>query len=257
MFESIKSRIAPTPSGYLHVGNAYNFLVIYRESVIKRGGKIHLRIDDADTNRTKDEYLTDIFDSLAWLEIPISSGPKDIKDQKENFSQSLKTREYFSFLNSIPKIYNCSCSRSFLKENTCPCKSKELPFEKFKTSVKLSSPHGEITLWRIEDFPSYHLTSLYDDIDLGINLIIRGEDLTQASIEQFFMAEQIKDKVFTKAVFLHHPLIKDKTGAKISKSAGNQSPSESSLTSWRKRGGTREDLIQHLGFESFKDFLQK
>lgn len=257
MSESIKSRIAPTPSGYLHVGNAYNFLVTYREAVVKRGGTLFLRIDDADQARTKDEYIVDIFESLEWLGIPITSGPKDLDDFKNNFSQSLKKKKYIDFLETIPSLYKCTCSRSFLKDNTCSCKTKGLPFEINKTSIKMNTPIGDITLWRKEDIPSYHLSSLADDIEAGINLIIRGADLEQTSIEQYYIAEQIKDTVFTKSVFLHHPLIKNERGEKISKTAGNQTPSIDSLCSWRSRGASKEDLIQHLGFKSFEDFLLK
>jgi glutamyl-tRNA synthetase len=257
MPESIKSRIAPTPSGYLHVGNAYNFLITYREAVIKRGGELCLRIDDADQARSKDEYINDIFESLEWLGISIKNGPKDLQDFKNNHSQILKRKWYFDFLKKIPSTFNCSCSRKSLQEKICSCKLKELPFEKDKTSIKIKSPRGEIILWRKEDIPSYHLTSLADDIKMKINLIVRGEDLKQSSIEQFYISEQIKDKVFTKAVFIHHPLIKSSTGVKISKSAGNQSPSDDSLITWRKKGASTEDLIQHLGFKSFEDFLLK
>ncbi len=257
MFQSIKSRIAPTPSGYLHVGNAYNFLVTHREAVIKRGGELFLRIDDSDIDRSKDEYIRDIFESLEWLGIKIDHGPKDLVDFKQNFSQSLKTSSYFEFLKKVPNLYNCTCSRSFLKENSCPCIEISLPFEKHKTAVKIDSPHGSFILWRKEDLPSYHLTSLYHDIEMNINFIVRGEDLTQTSIEQFFLAESIKDQVFTKAVFMHHPLIKDAKGQKISKTSGGKTPSRESLISFREQGKSPEDLIQSLGFESMEDFLLK
>ncbi|MFT6071337.1 MAG: glutamyl-tRNA synthetase [Bacteriovoracaceae bacterium] len=257
MFQSIKSRIAPTPSGYLHVGNAYNFLVTYREAVIKRGGELILRIDDSDKDRSKDEYIEDIFESLEWLGIKVNDGPKNLKDFKQNFSQGLKHKEYLEFLKRIPDLYNCSCSRSFLKENSCPCAQSKKPFEKGKTAIKMDSPHGSFILWRKEDLPSYHLTSLYDDIEMNINFIVRGEDLVQTSKEQFFMAERIKDKIFTKAVFLHHPLIQDQEGKKISKSAGTGIPSSESLISFRRQGKTTHDLLKRLGFESMEDFLLK
>lgn len=262
MNQSIKSRIAPTPSGYLHVGNAYNFLVTYRETVIKREGKLHLRIDDSDSTRMRDEYLQDIFETMDWLQIPFDGGPKDPQDFKQNFSQSLKKMRYLEFLESIPNTYACECSRSFLKENHCPCKESELNHTPGKTAVKvtvddlaLKENLGDFILWRKDDLPAYQLASLYDDISENMNLIVRGEDLLSSTKAQFFLAESIGDKVFTHASFLHHPTIKGENGEKISKSQGDSMDSGLCLKHWRSLGKTRDDLLKYFGFESFEDFL--
>ena len=64
----MRTRIAPTPSGYLHVGNAYNFYLIQKYAKEKKG-TILLRIDDFDFDRARDEYIEDIFKALEWLQI--------------------------------------------------------------------------------------------------------------------------------------------------------------------------------------------
>ena len=259
MNQSIKSRIAPTPSGYLHIGNAYNFLVTYREVVHKRDGELALRIDDSDSPRVKDEYIQDIFDSLNWLEIPYTSGPKNIEEFKSKFSQTLKKKQYFIFLEDVPDTYICECSRSFLKENHCPCLESDLVFKPGENSIKLKvhSPQlkeemGDFILWRKDDLPAYQLVSLVEDIGHGTNLVVRGEDLLQSTKAQFYLAEQVKDKVFTKAHFLHHPLVKF-NNEKISKSQGD---SDQSLFHLRNEGKTRDDLLKIFGFSSWEEFLE-
>lgn len=81
-----KTRIAPTPSGYLHLGNIISFLIT---SAIarKHKAKIFLRIDDLDRARVRDIYINDIFETLNFLEITYDEGPKDITDFKSNYSQ--------------------------------------------------------------------------------------------------------------------------------------------------------------------------
>ena len=79
--EKIKlhSRIAPTPSGFLHLGNALNFIFTWLV-VRKNQGKLHLRIDDIDALRFRPEYLQDIFYALEWLGLDWDSGPSGPED---------------------------------------------------------------------------------------------------------------------------------------------------------------------------------
>lgn len=264
MNQSIKSRIAPTPSGLLHLGNAYNFLIVYRETVLKRQGELMLRIDDSDSARIRDEFIQDIFDTLKWLEIPYGSGPIDIEDFKNNYSQSLKKKKYFAALNNIPNTYVCKCSRTFLKENHCPCIKEELIYSPGNNAIKIlvddleiKEDMGDFILWRKDDLPSYQLASLIDDIDNGINLIIRGEDLLNSTKAQFLLAELMGDKVFTHAHFIHHPIIKNKQNDKISKSQGDGNISELSLKHWREQGKDKLDVLSYFGFKSWEEFINE
>lgn len=71
----IRSRIAPTPSGYLHIGNAYNFLFTYLLVRAKKG-ELLLRIDDLDFERKRPEYVEDIFQTLEWMGLDWDLGPE-------------------------------------------------------------------------------------------------------------------------------------------------------------------------------------
>ena len=73
---------------------------------------------------------------------------------------------------------------------------------------------------RRDGLPAYQLASIMDDLELGVNLVVRGEDLRASTAAQVFLAECLSDKVFPAARFIHHQLINDNSGNKLSKSAG-------------------------------------
>lgn len=108
-----KTRIAPTPSGYLHLGNVLSFLITV--TLGKRyGAKLLLRIDDLDTTRTRKEFVCDIFSTLEFVGIPWDEGPRDYKDYRENFPQSIRLPEYEAALDQLRKhghLFACTCSR--------------------------------------------------------------------------------------------------------------------------------------------------
>src|SRR5579863_6846848 len=81
-----KTRIAPTPSGFLHLGNVLSF-AITAAIAEKTGAKILLRIDDLDRDRVNREYVEDIFDTLNFLQIPWDEGPRNYKEYESEYSQ--------------------------------------------------------------------------------------------------------------------------------------------------------------------------
>ncbi len=81
------TRFAPTPSGYLHIGNAANALLVSWLAAAS-DGTVALRIDDMDASRARSEFVADIFDTLAWLEIPWTIGPRDAADFFAHFSMA-------------------------------------------------------------------------------------------------------------------------------------------------------------------------
>src|SRR6185312_6440352 len=81
-----KTRIAPTPSGFLHLGNAYSF-ALTAALAGKYGARILLRIDDLDRERVQKQYVQDIFDTLNFLEIPWHEGPRNMDEYEKQYSQ--------------------------------------------------------------------------------------------------------------------------------------------------------------------------
>lgn len=270
------TRIAPTPSGYLHVGNALNFILTWW--IAKHyDAKLFLRIDDADHTRCRDEFLDDIFEGLEWLGIEWDEGPKNVQDFKDNFSQTKKFEHYFQKICDPELFFSCECTRKEVAaslDGLYPgtCESKRLAFVENKCakrvklidqtcinvsgkSVDLSKTMGNFIIWRKDGVPSYQLTSVIDDTDMDINVIVRGEDLIESSAAQLYLARLLNISHLDKAKFIHHPLITDSSGIKLSKS--NMSGlNEFHLKSLRSKGVDSSWILrrypQFFGLE--KDF---
>ncbi|MFM8896894.1 MAG: glutamate--tRNA ligase family protein, partial [Actinomycetales bacterium] len=84
------TRFAPTPSGFLHEGNAVNFLLVQRLADAL-GATVLLRIDDMDVDRLRDEYVEDIFEVLHWLGLQWQAGPIDAADLRDRCSLRART----------------------------------------------------------------------------------------------------------------------------------------------------------------------
>jgi hypothetical protein len=89
------TRLAPTPSGYLHAGNAINFLITARLAQ-ESGSRVLLRIDDLDQERVRPEYVEDVFRSLEWLGIHWDDGPSGPEELYSTWSQQLRTARYLT-----------------------------------------------------------------------------------------------------------------------------------------------------------------
>jgi glutamyl/glutaminyl-tRNA synthetase len=117
----LRTRIAPTPSGYLHAGNAWSFLITWL-CARSRGGTVHLRIDDLDVERVRPEYLDDIFASLEWMGLDWDGGPRDAADFQARFSQRLRLDAYRMALETLRSsgigIFPCQCSRQRAKDDS-------------------------------------------------------------------------------------------------------------------------------------------
>ncbi len=242
----IKSRLAPTPSGFLHVGNAYNFLFAFL-LVHKYQGALHLRIDDYDVPRVKQTFIDDLFRSLEWLGISWHSGPQLAADVAV-YSQQQRFDIYHYHINLLKEqgqLFACSCSRKNIPEKnhySGICIDKKLPFtaenswrllsnaslesfyDHFMKKIVLPDESTRILhpiLKRKDGLPAYQLVSLIDDIEFGVNCIVRGEDLLPSSAAQIALSRVMPLNHFTQVAFYHHPLVLDSNGQKLSKSAGS------------------------------------
>lgn len=266
-----RTRIAPTPSGFLHLGNAFSF-ILTTTLARKNNSSILLRIDDMDQARAQDQYLQDIFDTLNFLEIPWDEGPRNPTEFKQYFSQVHRLPIYQDLLQQLQsqeKIFACNCSRSQLQQSTpdgsypgtcinathplthpgmnwrLHTNSKEtfslycLETNIFTTSLPNDMNHFVVR--KKDGMPSYQLASVADDIHFEVDLIVRGRDLRPSSIAQRYLANQLPPNPFQEVVFYHHELLTDENGKKLSKSAGSVS-----IQHFRKNGMKKEDVYQLL-----------
>jgi len=262
----LRTRIAPTPSGFLHIGNAYSFLLTW---LVARAadGELVLRIDDMDSERIRPEYIQDIFESLNWLGITYDIGPRSPDEFESQYSQRHRLPLYESALGVLIEkhfVFACECSRSRLSRagaKSYPdfCREKNIPIDQPHVALRLTVPLntcvfvmdagkeiefdlsaqiGSFIVRRRDGKPAYHLTSVIDDLHFGINTIVRGEDLFESTAAQLYLSDKLGIGSFAQSTFLHHALISNEQGQKLSKSAG-----ASSLKAMRALGARRNSLL--------------
>ncbi|MDA8417671.1 MAG: glutamate--tRNA ligase family protein [Desulfobacteraceae bacterium] len=241
MMTNVRSRLAPTPSGYLHAGNAFNFLFTWLMTRTA-GGRLRLRIDDADNERTRPEFVADIFAQLDWLKLSWDEGPSGPDDFFARHSQILRRDRYQELLARLAKagdIFSCACSRRQFREQagsrlhpgSCRERQSLVPGQPIRVrvpentevevngqTVALGRLMGDFVIWRRQGLPAYQLASLADDLDYRINLIVRGQDLIGSTAAQLFLASRLGETDFARATFVHHPLLASPEGGKLSKS---------------------------------------
>jgi glutamyl/glutaminyl-tRNA synthetase len=271
---SLRTRIAPTPSGYLHPGNGVSFILTWALARAA-GGTVLLRIDDLDRARFRLEYLDDIFYTLDWLGLDYDEGPASPQDFLDRFSQSHRLDTYHKALDYLKKqnlLYACDCSRKRIRTHSESgvydgfCSNRNLDLATPDTAWRIRLPagctvqfqeRGRVELFVVNrsgmmgDFvvrqkdgiPAYQIASLCDDAAWGINFIVRGMDLLPSTAAQLWLSQYLPEAAgFQHTAFYHHPLLTGPAGDKLSKSAG-----AASLAAWRDAGRSPRELYQQAG----------
>ncbi|MBB3056794.1 glutamate--tRNA ligase family protein [Mucilaginibacter gotjawali] len=260
-FRFNKTRLAPTPSGFLHLGNILSF-IITATLARKTGAKILLRIDDLDQLRVNQSFIRDVFDSLNFLEIPWDEGPRDSAAFESGYSQIHRMGLYEEALRQLAgdgKVFACTCSRKqLINTGKCSCINLQIPLDFENAAWRLITDNKQLAIKSItgegiptelpvemrnfivkkkDGFPAYQLTSVIDDLFYGIDLVIRGEDLWTSTIAQHQLAIALGKDQFAGLAFCHHPLLKAPNGLKLSKSSG-----ATSIKYLRENGKTPADI---------------
>jgi glutamyl/glutaminyl-tRNA synthetase len=261
LLQNTKTRIAPTPSGFLHLGNVLSFAVTAQ----KRNAKILLRIDDLDQARVNKLYTQDIFDTLNFLQIPWHEGPRNVQDFEEYYSQLHRMDSYQSALDKLCDkglVFACACSRQQINNgNSCTCYEKDILLSTENVSWRLLTDDAteivvkdhsgniirtalpaemkNFIVRKKDGFPAYQLTSVMDDIFYGIDLVVRGQDLWSSTLSQHILADAMgKGNIFGQTAFYHHSLLMETHGKKLSKSAG-----ATSIKYLRESGKSAADIF--------------
>ncbi len=242
------TRLAPTPSGYLHQGNVFNFLLNWLWARAN-GGKVMLRIDDADAERKRSVYVEDIFRVLDWLGLDWDMGPSGPDDFEKHWSQDCRKELYTALLDELAGkncLFACTCSRKQLTgpDHLYPgnCANKQLPLStpgaawriglqpgansSFHdkgmglVTTQLETEAGSFVVRRKDGIAAYQLASLADDRHFGSTHIGRGADLITSTAMQLYLDSQLDQPYFSRCSFWHHPLLKSDGDTKLSKSAG-------------------------------------
>jgi len=264
-------RLAPTPSGYLHLGNALNFGLTWLLARM-HGGELRLRIDDLDAARSQPEFVEDVFRSLEWLGLDYEEGPSGPGEQETLFSQRHRLPLYEEAMAKLwksGKLFACDCSRKSIRHlspaglYSGTCRNRGLSRTQTQVAWRILTPAQQPIQWqdlvlgeqsvdladhmpdfvlrRKDHLPAYQLASLLDDQAYGINFLVRGADLRESTAAQLYVADCLGMDEFRQARFLHHPLLLDERGAKLAKSAG-----AASLLQLRESGQEPSLVFAHL-----------
>ena len=241
-------RFAPSPTGFLHEGHLLSALYVWAAAK-KWDLKIHLRIEDHDQGRARKEYIDGIREDLSWLGFKYDS--ESIQSSHFDFFQKVLDK-----LTAKRVVYPCTCSRKQLQSENPIRETGEVIYQgKCRTqTAPCSEPHSlrivipdKVINWHDEqlgdfsenpkkqcgDFPirdrdgfwTYQFAVCVDDLTEGITHIVRGEDIRNSTARQIALSQLISDTcqgdlpipAYTRPLYLHHPLIVDSSGKKLSK----------------------------------------
>jgi glutamyl-tRNA synthetase len=263
-----RGRIAPSPTGYLHLGHARTFWIAYQRSV-KQGGTLILRNEDLDPQRSKLEYTEAMLEDLRWLGIRWQEGP-DVGGPHAPYEQSHRREFYlrdWKILLERGYLYPCTCSRKELAFTAqAPNEGDEEPIYPGKCRANLGAradtpagvnwrfrvPDGEtitfhernlgqqsyvagrdfgdFVVWRRDDVPAYQLAVVTDDCDMQVTEVVRGEDLLVSTARQLLIYNALQREA---PGFFHCPLLRDTDGQRLAKRTDALS-----LRELRKKGHT-------------------
>lgn len=235
----ITGRFAPSPTGPLHYGSlvaALGSWLFARSS----GGRWLLRIDDLDTQRVIKGMADDIMGTLELLGFEWDDEPVWQSQRADAYAASLRTLE------EQGAVYPCGCSRAEIARiATAPHGAEELVYPglcraglaegREARSLRVMVPDGEISfedglvgsysqnlatacgdfvVRRADGLFAYHLATVVDDVEAGVNQVVRGADLLSSTPRQIFLQHLLG---LEQPVYFHLPLVTDPSGAKLSK----------------------------------------
>jgi glutamyl-tRNA synthetase len=263
---SIRTRFAPSPTGYLHVGGARTALFSWLYAR-KHGGSFVLRIEDTDLERSTAESVNAILEGMTWLGLEYDEGP---------FYQTQRFDRYRAVMQQMiaeGKAYHCYCSKERLEtlraeqmarkekpryDGRCRHWGEEpppgvAPVVRFKNPqdgavvvedvirgrvVFQNRELDDLIIARSDGTPTYNFTVVVDDMDMGITHVIRGDDHLNNTPRQINMLTALG---FAPPVYAHVPMILGPDGARLSKRHGAVS-----VMQYREEGFLPEALLNYL-----------
>lgn len=241
---TVRTRFAPSPTGFLHVGSVRTALFSWLYAK-RHQGQFILRIEDTDRERSTQESVQAILDGMAWLGLDHDEGPFYQTDRYERYNQVAQ-----QFLDE-GKAYRCECSKERLEElreaqlaaKEKPrydghCRDKNLPHTDKPYVIRFRNPeqgvvsftdqvYGEIhvdnnelddlILVRSDGHPTYNFAVVIDDLDMKITHVIRGDDHINNTPRQINLFKALEAPI---PVFAHLPMILGEDGKRLSKRHG-------------------------------------
>lgn len=270
-------RFAPSPTGFLHEGHLLSALYVWAAAK-KWDLKIHLRIEDHDQGRARKEYIDSIYEDLEWLGFKYDS--QSVQSNHFDLFQKVLNK-----LSEKGLVYPCTCSRKQLLAENPISETGEVIYQgKCLGELKNDQPHSlrivipdKVINWHDErlgdfrenpkkqcgDFPirdrdgfwTYQFAVCIDDLVQGITHIVRGEDIRNSTARQIALSGIISEvctgdaslqiPTYRRPLYLHHPLIVDPNGKKLSKREHAHS-----LRQEKEAGISAEQLLGHVLYKA-------
>ncbi len=273
MTQAYRGRVAPSPTGYLHIGHARTFWMAYERSC-RHGGTLVFRNEDLDPQRSRREFVQAMFDDLRWIGIEWQEGP-DVGGPFAPYTQSERRSFYLAAWRKLVAggyIYPCTCSRKDLAgaaqaphgddEPIYPGRCRPAAGTLFRhdspagvnwrfrvpdgETISFQDAHfgeqrfaagkdfGDFLVWRRDDVPAYQLAVVTDDAAMQITEVVRGADLLKSTARQILLAGALGVPALS---YYHCDLVADTAGARLAKRHDALS-----LRAFRKTGVSPEDV---------------
>lgn len=265
------TRFAPAPTGHLHIGHVVNALYVWGFAR-HHGGRVLLRIEDHDRQRSRREYEDSILEDLAWLRFEADGPFARQSDRGLIYETALKR------LREQGLVYACECSRREIENATAGLKASataapaselyypgtcalknlaDAPGRALRVRMPHAEEHfddllqgpqtqipaeqcGDVLVRDRNGFWTYQFAVTVDDMEQGISHVIRGLDLLASTGRQIQLA-RLLGRVEPPR-FLHHPLVMKSPDQKVSKS-----DRDTGIRDLRASGASREDVLRMVG----------
>ena len=265
---TVRTRFAPSPTGYLHVGGARTALFSWLYAR-RHAGRFILRIEDTDRERSAAGAVEAILDGLTWLGLDWDEGPWFQSERMARY------REAAESLLASGQAYRCHCSKERLDrvrgeqlarrekpryDGHCRDRGRDRappggapPVIRFRTPrdgetvfedrvrgrvVIRNDELDDLVIVRPDGTPTYNFSVVVDDLDMAVTHVIRGDDHVNNTPRQIHVARALGGEA---PVYAHVPMILGRDGQRLSKRHGAVS-----VTSFRDDGYLPEAMINHL-----------
>ncbi|MFK2875569.1 glutamate--tRNA ligase [Rhodanobacter hydrolyticus] len=263
---TVRTRFAPSPTGFLHIGGARTALYCWLEAR-RRGGEFLLRIEDTDRERSTDEAVQAILDAMAWLHLSADEAPvyqtQRLARYKEVAARLLSEgKAYYAYESKeeIEAMREAAMAKGEKPRYNGHYRDRNEPYREdpnrvirfrnplegsvvFEDKVKgrvewANAELDDLVIFRSDGWPTYNFAVVVDDIDMGITEVIRGDDHVNNTPRQINIYHALGAPV---PEFAHLPMILDKEGKKLSKRTNSVSVME-----YREEGYLPHAILNYL-----------
>lgn len=234
--DNVRVRIAPSPTGNLHVGTAR--AALFNELFARKyKGVFIVRIEDTDEVRSKREHEISILEGLKWLGLSWDEGP-DIGGEYGPYRQSERTQQYTNALTQLLDTGSAYMEGEAIRLKTEPQTITFHDLIRGDIAIDTKSFSGDFVIARNINDPIFHLAVVCDDAAMEISHVIRGEDHIHNTAKHILIQRALG---YPQPEYAHLPLLLDTERKKLSKRSG-----ETSLLAYRDMGFLPEAMLNYL-----------